>query len=133
MEGAPTPKGLVLDRLARIGAAKILMEAMEAEVVKYPGRLKYERKGEFRGYRNGHGRHRTIAAGLGHVEMHPPCLRAVLLEKEEFRSKILDKYQQMSLPTRNLLAGLYLEGFYSGDFEPLFRHLLPDPCIIFAK
>lgn len=33
------------------GAARMLREAMEVEVAEYLGRLKYERRGEFRDYR----------------------------------------------------------------------------------
>jgi putative transposase len=112
-----------LDRLARAGAAKMLMEAMNAEVVEYLGRLKYERKEEFRGYRNGYAKPRTIAVGLGHLEVRPPRVRKNF-EMKAFESRILEKYQRMSDSTRNLLAELYLEGLSSGDFEPLFRHLL---------
>lgn len=121
---APVFEVGMLDRLAREGAARILMETMDAEVVAYLGRLPYARSEKFRGYRNGYTKRRTIAVGLGSVEVRPPRVRDVPPDMEEFQSQILGRYQRMSVETRSLLAELYLEGLSSGDFEPLFRYLL---------
>ena len=42
-----------VEDLARHGAREMLMAAMNEEVDAYLGRGRYERDGEFRGYRNG--------------------------------------------------------------------------------
>ena len=42
-----------LEELARKGARQILMVSMDEEVDGYLGRGRYDRSGEFRGYRNG--------------------------------------------------------------------------------
>ncbi len=52
-----------LDRLARDGARQMLERALEAEVHEFLGRERYQRGPEFRGYRNGHGRERTVGIG----------------------------------------------------------------------
>jgi transposase-like protein len=52
-----------LDQLAREGARLMLERALAAEVDEFLGRERYVRRGEFRGYRNGHGRARTVGVG----------------------------------------------------------------------
>ena len=42
-----------LEDLARAGAREMLMRALSEEVDSYLGRGRYERTGEYRGYRNG--------------------------------------------------------------------------------
>jgi len=121
----PLAKGEpVLDRLARQGAQQILMKALNREVVAFLERGRYKRNENFKGYRNGSGKLRKVAVGLGHVELRAPRVSDVPEEVGEFRSRILDRYQRMSKTTRDLLLQLYLEGLSSGDFEPVFRHLL---------
>ncbi|MBO0702931.1 MAG: transposase, partial [Candidatus Dormibacteraeota bacterium] len=49
--------------LAREGARRMLERALEAEVEEFLGRQRYERGGDFRGYRNGYQRPRELALG----------------------------------------------------------------------
>lgn len=48
-----------LDRVARQGAQVMLQKALEAGIDEFLQRPRYQRGGEFRGYRNGHGE-RTV-------------------------------------------------------------------------
>ena len=52
---APVPApGDRLEETARKGARRLLQLMLEAEVDAFLGRGRYERGGDFRGYRNGH-------------------------------------------------------------------------------
>lgn len=113
-----------IDRIAREGARKMLMEALELEVSEYLERNRYERKEVFKGYRNGYGKERSIAIGYGEVKIKPPRVRDIPEGSEGFRSKILTPYQRSSRGVQMNLARLYLEGLSSGDFEPVFRAIL---------
>jgi hypothetical protein len=44
----------VLERLVREGARRMLQDALEREVDDFLGRVRYQRTGAYRGYRNGH-------------------------------------------------------------------------------
>jgi putative transposase len=115
-----------LEQLVRQGAREMLQRALEAEVAEFLGRDRYERRGEFRGYRNGSLPKRTIGVGMGAVEVRVPRVSDVPTEvaPEGFRSEIVEGYQRRSRTQARLLVRLYLEGMASGDFEPVFRALL---------
>ena len=111
-----------LDVLAREGAQRMLIGALEQEVEEFLGRARYARaEGERRGYRNGAGQPRKIALGCGTVEVRAPRVRDT---KEPFNSQILPRYQRASAAIRALLPELYLQGLATGDFEPALRSLL---------
>jgi hypothetical protein len=55
----------VLEMVVREGARKMLQSMLEAEVDDFLGRRRYQRTGEYRGYRNGHLPQRTIGVGMG--------------------------------------------------------------------
>jgi transposase-like protein len=61
-----------LDQLARDGARQMLQWALEAEVQEFLGRERYQRGPAFRGYRNGHGRERTVGIGTWAVPVSVP-------------------------------------------------------------
>jgi len=112
----------ILDTLARDGAQRMLVEALEQEVEEFLGRARYERcAGERRGYRNGAGKPRKIAVGCGTVELRAPRVRDTAAP---FNSQILPHYQRSSDAIRALLPELYLQGLATGDFEPALRVLL---------
>lgn len=113
----------VLDELARDGARRMLQKALEAEVEAHLGRERYQRGGEFRGYRNGHARERRLAIGTWAIPVRAPRISDEP-EGQKFESSILAKRQRLSVQTQKLFAQLYLEGLSSGDFEPVFRQLL---------
>ncbi len=111
-----------LDVLAREGAQRMLIGALEQEVEEFLGRARYERGGaRRRGYRNGAGKPRKIAVGCGTLEVRPPRVRDT---EEGFQSQLLPRYQRSSNAVRALLPELYLQGLATGDFEPALRTLL---------
>lgn len=114
----------VLDALAREGARQMLEMALMNEVTQHLGRSRWERSGDFRGNRNGHGRQRTVAIGTWAVPVQPPRVSDEPEGMPKFQSKILPPRTRMSMETQRLFARLYLEGLSTGDFEPVFRQLL---------
>lgn len=114
----------ILDQLARDGARLMLERALSAEVDEFLGRERYARGGEFRGYRNGYGRSRTLGIGTWAVPVRAPRVSDVPQEMPAFESAVLPKRKRLSLETQKLFCQLYLEGLSSGDFEPVFRQLL---------
>ncbi len=111
-----------LDVLAREGAQRMLISALEQEIAEFLGRARYEhRDGRRRGYRNGTGKPRKIAVGCGTLEVRAPRVRDT---EEPFRSQLLPRYQRSSAAIRALLPELYLQGLATGDFEPALRALL---------
>lgn len=113
-----------LEELARAGARDMLDLALRAEVSAFLGRDWHEKSEEFKGYRNGYGKPRKIAVGCGSVEIRVPRVSDIPENGMPFESGIIKKYQRISVTFKKLLVQLYLEGLSSGDFEPVFRHLL---------
>ena len=113
-----------LDQVAREGARRMLQRALEAEVDAYLGRDRYQRATEFRGYRNGQGRERTVGIGTWAVPVRTPRVSDTPAGAAAFESKVLPNRTRLSLETQKLFARLYLEGLSTGDFEPVFRQLL---------
>jgi putative transposase len=122
----------VLEAVAREGARKMLRDMLEAEVDDFLGRRRYQRTGEYRGYRNGHLPQRTIGVGMGAVEISLPRVSDVPPEvsSDGFHSEIVSRYQRRSRTQARLLARLYLEGLASGDFEPVFRALVGETAAL---
>ncbi|MEQ8192470.1 MAG: IS256 family transposase [Candidatus Eremiobacterota bacterium] len=116
----------ILELLAREGARQLLGYALEKEVEEFLGRDRYERTENFRGYRNGYCKARTIGIGYGNVEIKVPRVRDVPKEVSEsgYESEIISSYQRSSKTVQKNLVKLYLEGLSSGDFEPVFRDVL---------
>jgi putative transposase len=122
----------VLEMVVREGARKMLRDMLEAEVDDFLGRRRYQRTGEYRGYRNGHLPERTIGVGMGAVEISLPRVSDVPPEvsSDGFHSEIVSRYQRRSRTQARLLARLYLEGLASGDFEPVFRALVGETAAL---
>ena len=122
----------VLEAVVREGARKMLRDMLEAEVDDFLGRRRYQRTGEYRGYRNGHLPQRTIGVGMGAVEISLPRVSDVPPEvsSDGFHSEIVSRYQRRSRTQARLLARLYLEGLASGDFEPVFRALVGETAAL---
>jgi putative transposase len=122
--GADDEIGSALEELVREGARLMLERALEAEIDEFLGRERYARGAEFRGYRNGYQRPREIAVGSWSVPVRAPRVADVPEGLPEFESEIVPKKRRLTQETQMLFAELYLEGLSSGDFEPVFRHLL---------
>ena len=99
------------------------MAAMNEEVDAYLGRVRYERDGEFRGYRNGT-TPRRLTLGSGTVALDQPRVRDVPPGKEPFESKIIRKYQRRSDTIDETFMKLFIEGLATRDFEPSLRMLV---------
>src|SRR5919201_192825 len=104
----------VLDQLAREGARLMLERALAAEVDEFLGRGRYARGGEFRGYRNGYGRARTVGIGTWATPVRSPRVSDVPSEVPPFESALLPKRKRLSMETQKLFTRLYLEGLSSG-------------------
>ncbi len=112
-----------LERLARNAAQRIIQAALELEVSEYLERGKYEKTNpaDFRGYRNGHHRERTIATSFGSLEVKVP---RVSDNGEAFQSQLVKPYKRRSEGLDCLFPNLFVEGLATRDFEPALRFLV---------
>ncbi len=116
-----------LDVIAREGARRLLVSALEAEVTEFLGRQRYERadsdgaEAGRAGYRNGYGKARRVTLGTGTVAVRAPRVRET---SEPFSSQVLPSYQRRSKAVQELIPELYVQGLATGDFEPALRGLL---------
>jgi len=112
-----------LEELAREGAREMLMKALNEEVDAYLGRGRYERAGEYRGYRNG-STPRMLTLGAGTIDLGTPRVRDIPAGQEPFESKILRKHQRRSDTIDETFLNLFVEGLATRDFEPALRLLV---------
>jgi putative transposase len=114
-----------LDEIAREGARKMLVEALNAEVADYVTRHANERDDNRRALvvRNGSARSRHVTLGSGAVEVEAPRVNDRRLG-EKFTSKILPPYMRKSPKVENLLPLLYLKGLSTSDFKSALREFL---------
>jgi transposase-like protein len=126
-EKAPEHKESMMDYLAREGARKMLVEALEEEVTMYLERRRYERsKSLEKGYRNGTRERKLQVLGAG-LKLSVPQV-----DGGEFESSILRPYQRRTEGVEELFRRLYLEGLSSRDFEPALRALIGDGATLSA-
>jgi transposase-like protein len=118
---------LDLDELARLGARRMLAEALEAEVQDYIEAAREERdeQGHALVVRNGHAPEREILCGAGSVEVKAPRVNDKRVDEEgnryRFKSVILPPYMRRSPKVTEVLPLLYLHGLSSGDFVPALK------------
>lgn len=120
-------------KVAREGARLMLEQALEAEVEEFLGRQRYERGGDFRGYRNGYQRPRELPLGSWSIPVRAPRVSDIPEGMPRFESKVVRKQRRLTEETEQLFTRLYLEGLSSGDFEPVFRELLGDKAPLSAN
>jgi putative transposase len=122
---------LDLDELFREGARRMLAVALEAEVDVYIAA--YAAVVDERGHRlvrrNGHAPARTIAAGVGQVEVVRPRVDDRRVDpatgqRQQFQSMILPRWVRRSPKVAAVLPLLYLHGLSSSDFVPALTELL---------
>jgi len=119
-----------LDELARLGAQKMLRDALEAEVASYLERHRDERDevGRAMVVRNGKARERRVTVGSGTIEIKAPRIDDRRVdengERQRFTSKILPPYMRRSPKVAEVLPILYLRGLSTGDFREALPTLL---------
>lgn len=123
------PARLTLDELAREGARRMLVTALEAEVATYIEAHQDARdeEGHALVVRNGRGRARQVTLGSGTVEVRAPRVndrRHVAGERQRFTSQILPPYMRRSPKVAEVLPVLYLRGLSTGDFREALPVLL---------
>jgi len=101
----------------------MLQAALEDEVKGYLGRGRYQRDGEFRGYRNGTTPRRLTVCG-GTVDLAAPRVRDLPAGQEPFESRIVRRYQRRSDTVDATFLNLFVEGLATRDFEPALRLLV---------
>ena len=114
-----------LDALAREGARRMILVALEAEVEQYIRKLHHERdeNGHAVVVRNGKAAPRTVSLGAGIIELQAPRVDDRRPE-HHFSSNILPPYMRRSPLLSEALPVLYLRGLSTGDFEEALTALL---------
>jgi putative transposase len=120
-----------LTEIAREGARRMLVTALEAEVEAFLDQFAEERlpDGRQRVVRHGYGPERRIQTGIGGLEVRRPKVRDRAAdpasgEKVRFTSHILPKWARRSRSLDALLPVLYLRGISTGDFPEALSALL---------
>lgn len=117
-----------LDELAREGARRMLVEALEVEVEAYLERHRQEREGSRSlVVRNGHAQERRVTVGSGTLAVRAPRVndqRVIAGERQKFTSEILPPYLRRSKAVSEVLPVLYLRGLSTGDFREGLAALL---------
>ena len=125
--GKGSGAGVALDDLAREGARRMLVSALDAEVAEYVERHRSDRDEEGRALvvRNGKARPRKVTMGAGTVEIAAPRVND-RRERDRFTSNILPPYMRRSPKVAEVLPVLYLRGLSTGDFREALPILLGD-------
>jgi putative transposase len=119
-----------LDEIARMGARRMLMAALETEADDYVERHRHERDDEGRALvvHNGRSQGRQLTLGTGTVELRTPRVndrrRDEQGQRQRFTSRILPPYMRRSPKVAEVLPILYLRGLSTGDFRPALEGLL---------
>jgi putative transposase len=121
---------LDLDELFREGARRMLAVALEVEVDAYIAACAAvtDERGCRLVVRNGHAPARTIAAGVGQVEVVRPRVDDRRVDpdtgqRQRFHSMILPRWCRRSPKVAEVLPLLYLHGLSSQDFVPALEEL----------
>jgi len=116
---------LSLGRLIHEQVRAMVEELVQEELAVALGALRYQRSDERRGYRNGE-RTRTLTAQSGPFTMRVP--RGVVVDgqgrEEEWRSKLLPRYQRRLPEINEAIASVYLSGCNTRRFRGALRPLL---------
>lgn len=106
-----------LDELARHGARRMIVEALEAETDEYVQRLKEYRDANDHALvnRNGYARPRKVMVGSGEIVIESPRVEDGR-EGKHFRSVVLPPYLRKSQSITEVLPLLYLKGLSTGAF-----------------
>jgi len=120
----------LLDEIAREGARRMLVAALEAEVAAYVDAQRAERDADGHALvvPNGKGRTRTVTVGAGTIPVNAPRVNDRRMdahgERRRFTSRILPPYMRRSPKVAEVLPVLYLRGLSTGDFREALTTLL---------
>jgi len=136
----PTPSTVVFETLeqgVRQHVQGWLQDLLDEEVTLFLGRIKSKRRpGEVlagtpsAGYRNGHGKPRSVTTAVGTVTVCRPRLRGL---DERFESRVLPLFARRTPAVEELLPTLYLHGLAAGDFDQAMRGLLGEEAALSAS
>lgn len=118
-----------LESYIRSAAQRMIQAALETEVEEFLQRGKYDKSNldEFRGYRNGHHRKRTVSTAVGGLTVKVP---RVSDNVQKYESKLVKPYQRRSAGLNNLFPKLFIEGLATRDFEPALRFLVGEAAAL---
>jgi len=122
----------LLDEIAREGARRMLVAALETEVDAYLEAHRDERDNDGHALvvRNGKGRTRKVTVGAGTIPVSAPRVNDRRTdqdgERRRFTSRILPPYMRRSPKVAEVLPVLYLRGLSTGDFREALAALLGD-------
>ncbi len=120
----------LLDEIAREGARRMLVAALETEVAAYLEAHHDERDdaGHALVVRNGKGRRRKVTVGAGTIPVNAPRVNDRRTdqdgERRRFTSRILPPDMRRSPKVAEVLPVLYLRGLSTGDFREAVAALL---------
>lgn len=121
---------MTLDELAREGARRMLMTALEEEVAAYIEAHAHEvdDAGRRLVVRNGTNRERPVLCGVGGLQVKAPRVNDKRVsadgQRQKFTSRILPPYMRRSPKVSEVLPVLYLRGLSTGDFREALPVLL---------
>jgi putative transposase len=116
---------LSLDEIAREGARRLLVQALNLEVEEYIEQFSGEvdERGRRLVVRNGVGRPRKVTMSSGAVEVQCPRVND-RRDGEKYLSSILPPYLRKSPKVESLLPILYLKGLSTNDFKSALGEFL---------
>lgn len=116
---------LSLDEIAREGARRLLIQALNLEVEDYINQHTeaVDESGHRLVVRNGAHRSRTVTMGSGSIEIKAPRVDD-RREGAKFTSAILPPYLRKSPKVESLLPVLYLKGLSTNDFKSALAEFL---------
>jgi len=114
-----------LDELAKLGAKRILSEALLLETEEYVQKFKDQRdaNGHCLVVKNGKGKKRKLTLGSGTIDVQAPRVDDKRSGKK-FKSKILPPYLRKSPNVESILPILYLKGLSGNAFKEGLEELL---------
>jgi putative transposase len=121
--------GTVTDELTdllRIGASRLILEAVEAELADFLSGFTDHRdkQGRKAVVRNGYLPERKVQTGIGEVAVKVPKVRDRNKTGIKFQSSLLPPYLRRTKSIGDLLPWLYLKGVSTGDFQEALSSLL---------
>ena len=116
-----------LTELLRMGAKKLISQAVEAELEEMLSSHLYKLEdGRRTVVRNGYLPSRTIQTGIGEVDIKVPKIRDRSGEGVKFNSSLLPPYLKRTKNMEELIPWLYLKGISTGGFQDALSALLGD-------